>query len=202
MDVANCCGDRLRLTTFLRIVENGMPQRPSRFRRRIPPVEEDTYESRQLVREHACPSDAALNANASDAAPDHLVTLGHSCAEKPKKPDDTRDTATSQEGTSDTAKIFAPAGSVYEIPRSPTPDVSLPGPSDINKTDLNAKPTPSKERTSNEVINQAQEKSIVVALERSARPAASSSTRKRHLPVHGLTLLRTTTSDGLPELSV
>jgi hypothetical protein len=34
LQVADFCGDRLRLSAFLRVVGDGMPQRPTRFRRR------------------------------------------------------------------------------------------------------------------------------------------------------------------------
>lgn len=35
-DDANFCGGQLRLTTFLRVVEHDLPQRPSRLKRRVP----------------------------------------------------------------------------------------------------------------------------------------------------------------------
>ena len=40
---ADFCGDRLRLSAFLRVVGNGMPKRPTRFRRRVP-VTDDSLE--------------------------------------------------------------------------------------------------------------------------------------------------------------
>jgi hypothetical protein len=42
-DDANFCGGHLRLTAFLRIVENNMPQRPARFKRRLPLFAELTH---------------------------------------------------------------------------------------------------------------------------------------------------------------
>jgi hypothetical protein len=110
-DDANFCGGRLRLSAFLRVVENDMPRHPSRFKRRHIQSVTDV------------PLDPAF----------HQANIAANITE---------------------AAIATP----------------LPRVSDSKKSST-----------------------------RSREPLR---TRKRKLPVNGLALLRTTTSDGLPEPGV
>ena len=147
-DDANFCGGRLRLAAFLRVVENDMPQRPSRFKRRVPLVEE-------MPRE--------LNHN--------LVGIAD----------------------------FSVATNDYDNPR-----LSTPTDSNLNSDDPDA--GTNKGRPTTKPTKQARQKSGVAHTSRakgsSSKSHKPSSTRKRWLPVNSLALLRTTTSDGLPEPSV
>jgi hypothetical protein len=190
MNDANFSGNRLRLTAFLRVVGN-VPLRPSRLRRRIQHFEPHTEESHQLITEDIHRNDATVDLNASKSVSDGP-----------------QDTTTSQEGGNDNSITIAPTD-VYEIPRSPTQEAPLLTPSDKHSIELNgsdrnvtgrnAAPSSRNEQTGSKFAVMRTPRPI----ETSASAAKSSGSRKRRLPpVNALALLRTSTSDGLPEPSV
>ncbi|KAF1846616.1 uncharacterized protein K460DRAFT_127088 [Cucurbitaria berberidis CBS 394.84] len=125
---ANFAGDRLRLASFLRVMEKGMPQRPSRFKQRLQGVDQpDT--SRPFS-----PGSLGLTNTVEEAA----IAKGTEAFQ-----------------VDDNQMLVVNGDIVHGNPRSPA----------------------------------------------SSKPRGVSSARKRHLPVQELALLRTTTSDGLPEPS-
>ena len=174
MDEANFSGDRLRLTTFLRVVEN-VPLRPSRFRRRVEHVEQRTDESHQLLPV----VDSTINLKASEPIPDDDASL-----------------------TIAPADVYViPRSPVLETPLLTPSDIDG---INLNGSDLIAAPSPRNEQAGIKVTRPDRERTAVMRapLEMSTSPAVSSGSRKRRLNVNALALLRTSTLDGLPEPSV
>lgn len=160
-DDTNFCDGRLRLTAFLRVAEHDLPQRPSRFKRRMPLTGE----------EHS--GTAALERAESESEP-----------ETPSNPDEHPSLAVGAE--------IAP-------PHSPAPPDVTPNES-IAISDRTVvepqKPTIGKDRIRN--------KGPIARRQRADEPLSAgrlktSRTPKRRLPLNTLPLLRTTTSDGLPD---
>lgn len=161
---ADFCGDRLRLHAFLRVVHEGIPERPARFRRRI---------------QTACDDIGASNYLDSDRT-DTIIAL-------------------SQQDISDKPSNDA---SVFDIVRSPTPEQALHVPEE-------SLPDTSDHNGFQEIGDQTDHAQLplILRVDRSVpspiKVCKTSSTRKRRrLPANELALLRTTSSDGLPQPSV
>jgi hypothetical protein len=104
------------------------------------------------------------------------------------------------------AENFAPTESVYDIPRSPKPiehrlSLGVDGDQYLHNNyapvQQHSDPVPLAHRQLNAdtTLNTKAKKAL-------RKPCGTSSTRKRRLPVNELALLRTTTSDGLPQPGV
>lgn len=159
----NFVGNRLRLSAFLSCV-GGMPDRPSRFRRPIKHVD--------VVGSAAPFSRSYRDVSVREAGREPAILPSKSSAEAEViKTDLCQESATTDKPLDTNigeAQLvldgLTNAPSVYDIPRSPPPDLRL------------ASASASRQGLRNGL----------------------SSIRKRHLPVHELALLRTTTLNGLP----
>lgn len=168
---ADFCGDRLRLSAFLRVVADGMPQRPTRFKRRSRGIDHRLGSSGQHDTDH--------------------VDARSSPAQK----------AAHEQCHNNT--------SILDVVRSPSPQLPELAAEDFRSV-TRAKSGSQKDREQSEDVqpseNQRQtgERTSVTAVTKSLKkPRKIPSTRKRrHLPVNGLALLRSTSSDGLPLPSV
>ena len=167
---ADFCGGRLRLTAFLRVVGDGMPPRPTRFRRR------------------------------------------------PHAADNGLDVSTSREaGTTDTGEIITPdlGKRSNDTPTLGTPHLD----SSVHLTSEPEHPLPesmvgSRDQRGGHQESQTNQQSsslqktekrtrITITTNSSSKLCKTPSARKkRRLPVNELALLRTTSSNGLPQPSV
>jgi hypothetical protein len=158
----NFCDGRLRLTAFLRVMEHGLPQRPSRFKRRVPRAGEDYR-----------------GTAATDRAESGTVSKTSGNPEK-------------------SPSLAADAG--LNLPHCPPP------PAEVTIDESNTIP----DRTLTEQRKTKVDKARLLEMESIAHPRQAnehltagysrpSSTRKRRLTVKGLALVRTTTSNGLPD---
>lgn len=157
---ADFCDGRLRLQAFLRVAEDGMPARPTRFRRRGRAIVKDIEALSQLHHGRA----------------DNIVTLS-------------RQDASNQ--SSGNASV--------DIAHSLTPEASLIGSGGGHPGDCEQ-----PQRVQHPLNQQAEGRvHATIALTSPTKyPNASSTRRRRQIPVNGLALLRTTSSDGLPQPSV
>jgi hypothetical protein len=198
---ANFCNGRLRLATFLRVVDSDMLQRPRRFRKRVPLCDEEPAEvNGGPVQAHEC-SAATMSAQV-DSPVSRRTSLDNGDA-----PDEAQSHGETAADTLPSDGHVAPS-SEYDIPRSP----SSIGPTVDRDNGADTATGPDEElvvvndQTSTQNTKRVRKKAVVAQIP-STRKAPnksheSSSTRKRRLPVNGLALLRTTTSDGLPEPGV
>lgn len=149
---ADFAGDRLRLSAFLRIVQN-LPQRPARCRRRAGP---------------SIAGDDHVPAPASDDAQTVPTSSRREISPCP-------DSLPEEDATAEVSNETSP---VPEIGREEDPPIPSPKPTALH---------------------------VYSPKERKADPrqrGPSNTARKRRLPVNELTLVRTTTADGLPDRSV
>jgi hypothetical protein len=181
-DDANFCGGRLRLTAFLRVVENGIPPRPSRFKRRVALVEESSQDP---------------------------VRLELSCTENTTNVQDAPVSDRSYEAGAEVLSEVPPRTcSEFDIPRSPTPTHARPclGLDEHFDFVSNMQAGTTEQRSPIHTIKQARAENADVHIQKDEATSGGcqrpSDTRKRRLPVNGLALLRTTTLDGLPKPSV
>jgi hypothetical protein len=202
---ANFYNGRLRLTTFLRVVEN-MPQRPSRFKRRLKTSDErvreasggplrdsEHQEAETMLVDQPWPSHSPvpLDAAATISDGNAHVRSGHTTVNTASKPD---------------APLLPPTQ--FDFPHSPPPADSILETSD-NHVDVTDEADDGlaglNEALSIKTPKGTRKEPVVTTSSKprvSKNPGESSSTRKRRLPVNGLALLRTTTAVGLPEPSV
>jgi hypothetical protein len=171
-DDANFVGGRLRLAAFLRTVEDDVPQRPSRFKRRL--------SSKHFVRE---PDSAEIPCIGDDVLPDVSE----------------QDRSRGAAGGVSAEEAPIP-GTEFDLPRSGAADV-VAGKHDGSDSAC-AKRQYSSAKTEKRTKNTKQVARVAKLKKQSSVLHKSSDTRKRRLPVNGLALLRTTTSDGLPEPGV
>lgn len=160
-DDANFCDGRLRLTAFLRVVEHDLPQRPSRFKRRMPLTGE----------QHSGTN--ALEMAESESTP-----------ETPSNPDEYSSLA---------------VGAGIDLPHFPAPP-DVPPNENFAVSDRPVIEQPNSWVDKGRLRKKGSIAHAQLAGEpQSARRPKTSSTPKRRLPVNVLPLLRTTTSDGLPD---
>jgi hypothetical protein len=148
-DDANFVGGRLRLAAFLRVVENDMPQRPSRFKRRLPP--------KDYARE---PNPAELPRIGDDVLLDTEFDLQRSGAAHVDAGKHEGSGSACAKGQYTSPKIEQRTEKTKRVPR------------------------------------------VAKLKKQSSGLHRFPDSRTRRLPVNGLALLRTTTSDGLPEPGV
>ncbi|KAH7394978.1 hypothetical protein DE146DRAFT_66731 [Phaeosphaeria sp. MPI-PUGE-AT-0046c] len=173
-DDTNFSGGRLRLTAFLRAVENGMPQRPSRFRRRM-----------QLSREGT----AELN----DSNFFYTPCTGRTDSRHMDNAVQGMETDAQKEGPS-----HARVG--HRVPSSPNLEeitsIDLDGYGSKNpwRAPVNAKSIRQTSETA--TAHRTATKGPIRQTRSLTRPQKS---QKRQLPGDCLPLIRTSTSDGLPD---
>jgi hypothetical protein len=181
-DDTNFCDGRLRLTAFLRAVENGMPARPSRFKRRVP-LEETSPQ------DFAFPEPLHTEESAG-----YLPNSTRSRTPGPSR-EATSEVSSAQETDLDTAR--SPTSMRIQV----YPDsYKHLGPGSGNEESDREQPTATPTISHASIDEQAVHAWKVKT--RSNRPLKATDTRKRRLPTTGLALVRTTTSDGLPDPSV
>lgn len=151
---ANFVDNRLRLATFLRLVQHGMPQRPARLKRRHPAT---------------CEQSQAPGATPTNQ---HHPLITAKVGDKVASLDSTGVDGLSPESQHDATENQCPS----QRCASPAPDEQL--------TSTRTSAPKSVLRKVNDVSS------------------SYTSTRRRRLPVMGLALHRTTTTDGLPEPEV
>lgn len=180
---ANFHNGRLRLAAFLRVVESDMPKRPSRFKRRFHTPEEGLQEPNGppvLEEAELITKQEEIGAPTGSDAAKHMI-----------RPD------------------AVPLPSEYDLPRSMSPDQSGPERSHSHADFARSANTGTPEVDEPQAVKHRKhlrKKPDITQSPSNTRvakvPGRSSATRKRRLPVIGLALLRTTTSDGLPEPAV
>jgi hypothetical protein len=182
VDNTNFCDGRLRLTAFLRVVENGMPPRPSRFKRRVP-------------LEETSPQDSAFSeAVYTEESPEDLPNSTSS--------------RTSGPNTDATSEVPSAQKTDLEVTCSLTPMRLRVYPDSYRHLGAGSSNEESdcEQPTAIHAISQASTYELAVPVSKvktkSSRPSKATDTRKRRLPTTGLALVRTTTSDGLPDPSV
>jgi hypothetical protein len=178
---ANFVGGRLRLATFLRVVELEMPQRPSRFQRRMQSVGHQSQVSIRLPSGDIEPPTVAASMDGETF-------------------DQHKETGSLFDNREATPKSTVPAGSVFEVPRSPTSADPCSGFDHFSS--LHGEHEPGAKGTTDQLEKRSRSARRLKDQQVYYKATGSSSTRKRRLPVHGLALLRTTTTDGLPKPSV
>lgn len=165
---AEFCGDRLRLSAFLRVVGNGMPQRPARFRRRLQ-VTDNNPESPAcrdtMQKEHAFPQTTYSEQFIDATVAEPVYSL---IPEEPTLTSETHSPAPRTSNIDGTVSL-----SLQDVQMVNTFPVS-------EERKLTMVPTPTSGKTCK----------------------GPSSRRRRRLPVNELALLRTTSSDGLPQPNV
>lgn len=198
-DNANFAGDRLRLASFLRVVGKGMPQRPSRFKRRPQDIVDRPYAY----------SSASPNRNNS-ASSNLNKSTGPSTLSFTNK----AETAGASKGTQnlhanvhqrsepamngDAANIDYHQQMPAELCLSPNIDNTRHDAGDSQSSSQpRLNPLPIKNNR-----KKAQIRRVLKTKGTSNSPRGTLCTRTRRLSVNGLALLRTTTSDGLPAPSV
>jgi hypothetical protein len=201
-DDANFRGGRLRLTTFLRVVENGIPERPSRFKRRGPLllVEQLPQTANQHVPGHTDPSSAPT--------PGEGGGLLESMLQPPVVETTIYDSNSAQDDASvDVATNVQPnpfmlAGSEYDIPCSPSSADPFMDSGDHSTKDGSSADDRRvvANATKFDCNRMATRKPKALGIK--SKPQRPANARKRRLPVQSLALLRTSTADGLPYPSV
>lgn len=159
-------GDRLRLSAFLRVIGDGMPQQPSRCRRRVP-LTHNSSESLDLF-------NTALQTNVASEFADEGHIRNASVVDNPCSP--------------------MPKHLVYRpVFLQPAPLAEKDG----------SETTPTENDPATSVSPLERRESIAKTIQHlKVRTKTSTTQRKRYLPVNQLTLLRATSSDGLPEPGV
>jgi hypothetical protein len=196
---ANFVGGRLRLATFLRVVELEMPQRPSRFQRRMQSVGHQSHVSIRLLSGDIEPPIVPASMDEEMRKPTcTAVRLFET--ESVKRPDHHKETGSLFDSREVTPRTTVPAGSVFEVPHSPTSADPCSGFDDVGS--LRGEHEPDAKGTTNQLEKRSQSARRLKVQKASYKVTGSSNTRKKSLPVHGLALLRTTTTDGLPKPSV
>lgn len=202
-DDANFCRGRLRLAAFLRIVQNDGPRRPTRFRSRIPLAERKDDQSNGPLTED---TDSSVEESPSrDGA--HTPVYG-TCGSLPRAetPPSLAGCQSSQIQSDGQSGWRKSANFDLNIPCSSSPtrlnarsDHETIGEQGNGRTSGNNQSTLQATGRSNNITKVVHKRRPMTS---STNPAKSLRTRKRRLPVSGLALLRTTTSDGLPIPSV
>ncbi|KAF2796727.1 hypothetical protein K505DRAFT_415573 [Melanomma pulvis-pyrius CBS 109.77] len=190
----NFSGDRLRLASFLRVVEN-IPEPPSRFRRRA--QDSDGQHSTeggniaiQSIQQQIFASPLISAISEATEGPQHLevaeLTTGLPPDLSPNSP-----------------LRVSNANSVVDV----LPFISCDEyqPSDSHSVDHNPSEDGARQQVNPKPDSQMSRKNKVVykskAKKTGHRPHGFPSTRRRQLPINGLALVRTSTVDGLPEPS-
>jgi hypothetical protein len=196
MHDANFVDNRLRLAAFLRVVKQGMPPRPSRFKRRIQVPDE---QSASLVTAAISQIDQVLPATEADHDPS---TRDSACLDVASA---TAAVDVGYFGDDETGYRVQPI-SIYHIPLSRTPTVTRPTPANDDDQEVQQSQSPVQRQSYTTLSVKFRRKAgtaiTTKAKKAPAKPRGSSNTRKRRLPVNELALLRTTTSDGLPPAGV
>ena len=182
------CGDRLRLTAFLRIAEK-MPRRPARFRRRLFEIEHKQAMERSSPQLNAWADHSPRTSN----IPDH---------QSPS----TEATEGSILNTYRHASIASgPSTSLEEmdIPSTRVPShISGPPRTSLDIRDLSAERPPG----SRHVRTPVRKRPVVYSAKTMKAPGSPrgvpSARQEKRLPVKGLALVRTLTEDGLPSPGV
>lgn len=185
----NFCGDRLRMSAFLRVMEYGIPPRPRRFRHRVQVVEEPAYESYSVTTDQTF-SPMVISSEQSIHNIPHPLTTEASTPNA--EANHVRHSSLSNAPAID-------ADSIHEIQYLPAPAEPYRGPVKDNHLE-SARPL--QQHSNILTFNRYQQGPETNAHKTPSKPYGSSIIRKRRLPVTGLALLRTTTSDGLPAPSV
>jgi hypothetical protein len=200
---ANFVDNRLRLTAFLRVVKEGIPPWPSRFRRRIqvpdetaePPVATSQSQTNQVLLAPEAHQEPPISGLSSPIALRFIATAVEKRA--------ATDVEVGVLNEDETEYRLQP-GSIYDVPLSPTSTRSSPVSGDDQDVYERQSPVQRQPETngSAKFAHQAGTAVPVKVKRASRKPLGSSSTRKRRLPVNELALLRTTTLDGLPQPGV
>jgi hypothetical protein len=170
---ANFVDGRLRLAAFLRVVERDIPQRPSRFKQHAPLVREPTPELDA--------GDASLEGDDSTA----IASQDDGSLRAPGA-----------------AEGLTYVGAEFDLSLSPTPTDGDSGrhAESANKSAIEHHKSPKATQQGKKLKQAARGTNVKGLSSISHKPSGS---RKRGVLVHGLALLRTTTSDGgLPAPSV
>lgn len=164
---ADFCGDRLRLEAFLRVVDDGLPERPTRFRRRLRAAEDDGEGSK-------CRESDGTDSVVGPSRQDKFVN----------------------EGTVFDMVSLTRSEQLLYVPEEPLPNAANDdGCQGIREQSERAHPSHRVRVDENEAGTTVTKSSI--------KTSKTSSTRKRRrLHVNDLTLVRTVSSTGLPQLSV
>jgi len=179
---ANFNGDRLRLASFLRAVEN-IPQRPSRFKHR-----KSLTDRKAVTVQPSSPRNNVFHSGLNmfeplDAPPCRDTD---DAGFPPNPPSRTPTEITHTEG------LMAPGGAIEQ--------------EDPDTFEHTASGHCTQQQLDTHSAQQASKKGIAVykckANKAQPQPQGDSSTRRRQLPVNGLALVRASTVDGLPEPSV
>jgi hypothetical protein len=198
-DDASFRGGRLRLTAFLRVVENGIPERPSRFKRRVPPplVEQLPQTVTQHFPGHTDPSSAPTPVQGGGLLDSML---------QPSIVESTiHDSSSAQDAASvDVATNVQPnpvmqAGAEYDIPCSPSPADPFMEFGDHSTKDASSADDRRvvADATKFDCSRMATRKPKALGIKR--KPQRPPNARKRR---QSLALLRTSTTYGLPYPSV
>jgi hypothetical protein len=115
---ANFVGGRLRLATFLRVVKLEMPQRPSRFQRRMQSVGHQSHVSVRLLSGDIEPPIVAASMDEEMRKPT-CTAVRLSETESVKRADHYKETGSLFDNREVTPKSTVPAGSVFEVPARP-----------------------------------------------------------------------------------
>ncbi|KZM23971.1 uncharacterized protein EKO05_0009264 [Ascochyta rabiei] len=169
---ADFCGDRLRLPAFLRVVDDGLPKRPTRLRRRLPAVGNGFEASSHDRPDH---TDSAIDSAAKAAYQgysDDVLLLGIERSTTSGQPLPAREELS----------LFVADKSAYQRDREHIEPVLL------------TSDQPTEKRAS--------VKSLTTDTKVPNKPCKALSTQKRRqLPLNELNLMRSTSSDGLPQPS-
>ncbi|CAO2654883.1 Nn.00g116160.m01.CDS01 [Neocucurbitaria sp. VM-36] len=200
----NFAGDRLRLASFLHVVKDGMPQRPARFKPRIEHVVEQPRGSNLAALSHADLDTVLMDKNNRPSAPKVTTSNLLDSPNTIQELGSAKGIELSQVSPDPTPDPVVPCDISCEIPCSSTPaelqvrsivdDIGCGACSGLNLHPPHLNPL---------LITQTRSKAETVRSDKSKKTYrkthASSSTRPKSLSAHGLALLRTTTSNGLPE---
>ncbi|KAF2032593.1 hypothetical protein EK21DRAFT_86912 [Setomelanomma holmii] len=205
-DDVNFCGGRLRLAAFLRVVEKGIPERPARFKRRVPWVDQTASRAEDDVPafDHVLPAASLSQTNertesiSRDLSEEHITDSSNHV----------REVVCLEVGVDPHPNSAKHPDFEYDVPRSPTPtNISLPhgdyphmGSTEesCNESDCANTRTAASTIPSNLNVTKLQTTKVQRGSGKSQKP---SSARKRRLRVRSLALLRTSTTDGLPSPS-
>jgi hypothetical protein len=177
-DDANFCGGRLRLAAFLRVVESNMPQRPSRCKQRMLSVEKLPH---QIVQFELLNTDQIIEASSTSMNSPSL-----------------------EAAASFPPQVHRSASIKSTVRCSPIPTDDT-GYNNFKSNTHHDKKV--NEQSTAAKVRKRVGKSLIVAHTTEAEDLSITSrrpsrTKKRRVPVNGLAMLRTTTSDGLPEPAV
>ena len=186
---ANFVDDRLRLAAFLRLVENGMPQRPSRFTRHGQAVVGQLYNFNATP---ACLGEAKSSLlRMNQKLPWIRSTLSTSA--NPNHPDTNAHLSAAGNAESNQTKALFYQETDFDTTRTQTPER------------LRSDAIPNEGHGTHTSQHSAQPCSIVPpikSLSEDPVPTHGPDISKSRLPVNELALLRSTTLDGLPEPAV